>query len=144
MATAAQGLEGVWTYRSFINNPQPVDGNADAALDLIFGEGELTVETASDGRFKAALSFGGDAIMDLDGEIVPGSRGAPDTISARGAGRPGSGIEDFHYDYIFYPAPTWPNGVDQRPALVGTVMRAADHGTSKAGYVASSVTVRQG
>lgn len=144
MATTGQGLEGVWTYRSFINNPQPVDGNAEAALDLIFGEGELTIETASEGSFKAALSFGGDAVMDLEGEILPGSRGAPDTISAKGAGRPGSGIEDFHYDYIFYPAPSWPNGVDQRPALVGTVIRAADHGGAKAGYVASTVTVRQG
>ena len=144
MATAEQGLEGVWTYRSFVNDPQPVDGNADAALNLIFGEGELTIETASDGVFKAALSFGGEAIMDLNGEMQRTNPDVPFVIFAQGAGRPGSGIEDFHYDYVFYTAYTWPNGIDQRPALVGSVVRAADHGGAKAGLVASTVTVRQG
>jgi hypothetical protein len=143
MTSAAQGLEGVWTYRSFINNPQPVGDDAQAALNLIFGEGELTIETASDGVFKAALSFGGNAIMDLDGTIERIGPDVPFVIFAQGAGRPGSGIEDFHYDYAFYTAYSWPNGIDQRPALVGTVVRAADHGTAKKGVVASTVTVRQ-
>lgn len=143
MTSAAQGLEGVWTYRSFINNPTQVDGNPQAALKLIFGEGELTIEKASDGVFKAALSFGDPAIMDLQGTIERVNPDVPFVIFAQGAGRPGSGIEDYHYDYAFYTAYTWPNGIDQVPALVGTVVRAADHGSSKKGYVASTVTVRK-
>lgn len=146
MASAAQTYDGPWTYRSFINNPQPVGDDAQAALDLIFGEGALTISAAEPGEsgFRATLSFGGDAIMDLLGSFEPGSAGAPAVINARGAGRPGSPIADFRYDYIFYAVPDWPDGVGQVQALVGTVVRAADHGNAKKGAVASTVTVRAG
>jgi hypothetical protein len=141
----SQDLQGIWTYRSFISNPQQVGIDPQAALHLIFGEGELTITApGDDGSFSASLSFGAPAIMDLTGTTTPGSRGGPDIITAQGKGRPGSGIEDYVYDYIFYPVLPWPDGVDQRPALVGTVMRAADHGSAKKGYVASTVTVKSG
>jgi hypothetical protein len=141
----AQDLLGDWTYRSFLNDPQPVGSDAQAALGLIFGEGALTVTAAdSAGGFKAALSFGGAAVMDLAGSYAEGECGGPAVIRANGRGRPGSGIEDFDYDYIFYPVAPWPEGVDQRQALVGTVVRAADHGKAKKGAVASTITVRQG
>jgi hypothetical protein len=40
--------------------------------------------------------------------------------------------------------PSWPNGVEQRPALVGTVIRVVAHGpTSPAGFVASFVAVKK-
>ena len=35
-------LNGDWTYRSFINNPVPVNGDAQKALQLIVGEGDLS------------------------------------------------------------------------------------------------------
>jgi hypothetical protein len=35
-------LNGDWTYRSFINHPVPVNGEAQKALQLIFGEGDLS------------------------------------------------------------------------------------------------------
>jgi len=38
-------LTGTWTYRSFINNPDPVN-TPDQALSLIFGEGELVITCA--------------------------------------------------------------------------------------------------
>lgn len=144
MASAAQDLTGTWTYRSFINNPQPVGDDPEAAQALIFGEGELTIESAEAGSdgFKASLSFGGNAVMDLAGSLEPGSAGGPTVIRAQGKGRAGSPVATFFYDYIFYPVGTWPGSVDQVPALVGTVMRAADHGSAKKGYVASSITVR--
>ena len=144
MASAAQNLLGTWTYRSFVNNPQPVNGDAAAALKLIFGEGALTIEAADPKQgFRAALSFGGAAVMDLRGSFTPGSGTAPAVIAARGTGRKGSGIESFVYDYIFYPVAAWPGGVGQRQALVGTVMRAADHGNAKKGAVASTITLRR-
>jgi hypothetical protein len=141
----AQSLIGDWTYRSFLNNPQPADGNAQAALGLIFGEGALAIAAADPASgFKAALSFGGDAVMDLVGSYADGTNGGPALIRANGRGRAGSGIEDFNYDYIFYPVDPWPGGVGQRAAMVGTVMRAADHGGAKKGAVASTITVKQG
>jgi hypothetical protein len=148
MAKAPQGLQGFWTYRSFRNNPAPIgdlpdDQQPAAALALLFGEGDLTIETADKGVFKAALSFGGKAIMDLVGTFTPASGDRPAVATARGAGRKGSGIENFHYNYVFYAVPPWKDGIDQRQALVGTVVRAADHGTAKKGYVASTVTVRK-
>jgi hypothetical protein len=143
MANGSQGLKGSWTYRSFVNNPQPVAGDAQAALDLIFGEGNLTIAQADAHGFKAALSFGGKAVMDLAGSFRPGAQGAPAVIAARGTGRKGSGIEDFVYDYLFYPVAPWPGGIGQRQAMVGTVMRAADHGTAKKGAVVSTIVVRR-
>lgn len=136
-------LTGVWNYRSFINNPAPVVTPGDA-MKLIFGEGELTIESASpDAGFRAALSFGGDAVMDLVGEVIAGDGAHPLVATAKGRGRPNSSIADYAYDYIFYAVPAWPNAVDQRPALVGTVVRAADRGTAKKGVTASTITVRR-
>jgi hypothetical protein len=144
MATAPQSLKGEWTYRSFVNEPKPVGGDAQAALGLIFGEGALTVTQADPSGFKGALSFGGKAVMDLVGSFKPGAPGAPAMIAARGTGRKGSGIEDFVYDYIFYTVAPWPGGIGQRQAMVGTVMRAADHGSAKKGAVVSAIAVRRG
>jgi hypothetical protein len=145
MATNNGDLAGQWTYRSFLNNPDPVGDDAQAALALIFGEGVLTIETASpEAGFKASLSFGGDAVMDLVGTMAAASGTIPAVIAANGSGRTGSPIADFRYDYLFYPAPDWPDGIDQRPTLIGTVVRAADHGSARKGATASTVTVRQG
>jgi hypothetical protein len=145
MTDGGEGLQGDWTYRSFLNDPTPVGDDPNAALALIFGEGALTIETAApEAGFKATLSFGGDAVMDLDGTFEAGRGDEPPVIRASGRGRAGSPIADFRYDYLFYPVPTWPDAIEQRPALVGTVVRAADHGTAKKGATASTVTVRAG
>lgn len=136
-------LTGVWTYRSFVNNPAPVD-TPDDALRLIFGEGELTIETASpDAGFRATLSFGGAAVMDLVGDVAAAAGAQPLVASVKGRGRAGSPIADFAYDYVFYAVPAWPDGIDQRQALVGTVIRAADHGGAKKGVTASTITLRR-
>lgn len=145
MASSAEKLEGVWTYRSFNNVPQPINGDPQSALRLIFGEGTLTIAAAAEGPhgFRASLSFGGAAVMDLAGSFNAAGSSGPAVIRARGTGRPGSPVRDFVYDYIFFPVAPWPGGVGQRPALVGTVMRAADHGTAKKGAVASAIVVRR-
>jgi hypothetical protein len=136
-------LTGVWTYRSFINNPASVQ-TADEALALIFGEGTLTIMEASPASgFKAELSFGEDAVMDLVGDVTAASGDLPATASVKGRGRADSPVADFAYDYVFYEVPNWPNGIDQRQALVGTVIRVEDHGAAKKGATASTVTVRK-
>lgn len=136
-------LIGIWTYRSFVNTPAAVE-TPDAALALIFGEGELAILAAdpTDG-FRATLSFGGAAIMDLVGEVIAPDGDRPLVATARGRGRAGSPISDFAYDYLFYAVPAWPDGIDQRPALVGTVIRARDHGAATKGVTASTITVRR-
>ena len=137
-------LTGVWTYRSFINNPDPVQ-TPDEAMALIFGEGALTIESATPAAgFRAALSFGGDAVMDLVGTVAAAAGELPLVATAEGRGRKGSPVADFAYDYIFYLVPDWPAGVGQRDALVGTVVRAADHGSARKGATASTITVRHG
>lgn len=136
-------LAGTWTYRSFVNNPAPVQSPDDAAR-LIFGEGELTIASATpETGFRATLSFGGDAVMDLAGDVVAANGVQPLTATVEGRGRPGSPIADFAYDYVFYLVPDWPAGIGQRQALVGTVLRAADHGSARKGVTASTVTLRR-
>ena len=53
--------------------------------------------------------------------------------------------ERWVYDYVGYLVPGWPNGVNQTPAIVGSVIRTLPHsnGQAAAGYVASFVAVRQ-
>jgi len=136
-------LLGTWSYRSFINNPEPVE-SADDALALIFGEGLLTIVGADSAQgFTATLSFGGDAVMDLKGDVLAADPGGLLTVRAIGAGRVGSPIADFRYDYLFFEVPAWPAGIDQRQTLVGSVVRAADHGSARKGSTASTVTVRR-
>lgn len=50
--------------------------------------------------------------------------------------------ETWIYSYRGYVVPNWPNGVDQRDAIVGSVVPHS-HGTAVAGYVASWYAVRQ-
>lgn len=57
--------------------------------------------------------------------------------------------EEWVYDYIGYVVPAWPNGVNQRPAMVGSIVRTIPHSGSApktvapAGVVASWIAVRQ-
>jgi len=136
-------LLGIWSYRSFINNPEPV-GSADETLALIFGEGVLTIVDADPALgFNTILSFGGDAVMDLKGDVVVADPGGLLTARAIGAGRAGSPVADFRYDYLFFEVPAWPSGIDQRQALVGSVVRAADHGSARKGATASTITLKR-
>ncbi|MGE7368690.1 hypothetical protein ACQKKX_06400 [Neorhizobium sp. NPDC001467] len=133
---------GTWTYRSFVNNPAPVN-SAEEALALIFGEGLLTIVTADTASgFNATLSFGGNAVMDLAGDMAT-DEGGVTSAHAAGAGRAGSPISDYRYDYLFFEVPAWAAGIGQRQALVGSVVRAADHGAARKGATASTITVRQ-
>jgi hypothetical protein len=136
-------LNGNWTYRSFINNPAPVGDDANKALQLIFGEGELRISYAGGRNFKAVLDFGGGAAMDLFGTIVDGGGVAPQVLLITGTGREGTSTAKWVYQYQGYVVPDWAEGVNQVAAIVGTVIRTIPHGTGKAGVVASFVAVKQ-
>jgi hypothetical protein len=132
---STQDLAGDYTYRSFLNLPQAPDFNA-----LRFGEGELKLAVAQDGAVTGTLGFGGDAFMDMTGSVTDGS---PPKLELEGVGRPGTGTADFDYKYTAYPAPTFTDAVNQRPCLVGTVMRAKPHDGAPAGATASFIAVRR-
>lgn len=136
-------LSGNWTYRSFINNPIPVADDPNKALALIFGEGQLRFTSAAGRIFKAVLDFGGDAAMDLYGTIVDGGGLIPQVLQITGTGREGTSTAKWVYQYQGYVVPDWAEGVNQVPAMVGTVIRTIPHGAGSAGVVASFVAVKQ-
>ena len=134
--TGVEALTGRWTYRSFINNPDP----ASPFNDLRFAVAELVIEAFSPGDFSGRLVFAPDAEMALTGAS---SFGNPFAVRFQGRGA-SPGIEDFVYDYVGYLVPVWPNGVDQRPAIVGSVVRTEPHaGGEDVGVVASWIAVRR-
>jgi hypothetical protein len=91
---------------------------------------------------KGTLDFGGGVGLDLTGEVSPGPC---DQLFFRinGYGRAGTPTAGWEYDYSGVIACRWPNGVNQVPSLVGTVIRAKPHDGAPAGVVASFVAVRQ-
>src|SRR5262249_2828191 len=135
-------LVGTYTYRSFLNNPAIV-GNFDT---LQFAEAELTLFSSLDGQLSGMLSWPKNADdtlrdqMDISGEII--SR-EPFLIRLEGIGRKGSSIETYDYKYELTLARQWPETTSPLICLVGSVIRAKDHGTSKAGVTASVIAVKR-
>jgi hypothetical protein len=129
-------LAGSWTYRSLVNDPAPgVPFN-----DLAFAEAELVIDAFEPGGFAGRLVLGPDAEMTLSGAS---SFGNPFAVRFQGRGA-SPGIEDFVYDYVGYLVPVWPNGVAQRPAIVGSIVRTEPHsGGAEPGFVASWIAVKR-
>ena len=125
---------GSWTYRSLLNDP---DGSK-PFNDLQFGVGTIVIE--------------GDDFEELTGSIggtgwslaLHGSRAYGSPMQARWQGKGTVGGQEWIYDYIGWLVPVWPNSDDtlQRPAIVGSVTRTIQHGSSPAGVVASFYAVK--
>ena len=121
---------GRWTYRSFHNDPE---------LSRPFGTGTLVLDESDYGRLSG--SIGGEGWnLSLAGGYTYGN---PFALRFQGSGYISG--ERWVYDYVGYLVPIWPNGVDQRPAIVGSVIRTVPHnnGQAPAGYVASFIAVKQ-
>jgi hypothetical protein len=131
-------LLGSWSYRSFYNDPDlgtPLD-----ALEL--GSGTITVQHAPMNEFRGVIGGEGWQLK-LKGST---NYGNPFTVRFQGTGVIGG--EEWIYDYVGYLALPWPNGVDQRPAMVGSIVRTLPHksssgGISPAGVVGSWFAVKQ-
>jgi hypothetical protein len=141
----AAKLTGTYTYRSFLDRPEPVDD----FNKLRFGQLELQLSVGSDGTISGLLVFPAPAgvagvVMDVAGQV---SALSPVQFRFGGKGRPGSSISDFHYEYDGAVLRHWEAGIGQRIALAGTVLRAQDHGSgaslARAGQTASFVAVRR-
>jgi Raf kinase inhibitor-like YbhB/YbcL family protein len=140
---------GSWTYRSFHNEAAPVYGAAPPPANrLILQEAVFKLETT--------LERG---ITTLRGKIeLPGGRGALDIrqgiLPARAAGEPpsfefvgtgGSGTQTgWEYRYDGHLTRWWPQGdVDQRAALVGSVVVRAAPFPTPHGYVYPFIAVKR-
>ena len=116
---------GTWTYRSFINKPEPVSDFNDIAL----WQATLTIE--DDGRFlvKGRLEGDGD-VLDVHGSVS--MECDPPAIRLRAVGVPGNApTKGWIYDYVGTLTYTWPDGDGQRPSIVGTVIRTVPHATNR-------------
>jgi hypothetical protein len=158
-------LSGLWTYRSF--HPTYVPGDHFTArnlqvftmerdeLELIRAEAELKLETPTSptglqGTFEWEEPDPSDPNkvkkegLNLNGTVLEGERVSFEMV---GTGRPRTRTADWEYRYHGHLTPHWPNGVDQRPFLVGSVFRANSHNgvpiRSPAGEVFSFIAVKQ-
>ena len=128
---------GQWTYRSWLN-----DTNLATPPDqLLFGSGTIEIVDAPPEILRGTIGGPGWK-LDLFGSR---SYGDPGTVRFRGKGKV-SGAE-WIYDYVGYLVPEWPEGVDQKTAMVGSIVRAIPHpsngGTAPAGVVASWYAVKK-
>jgi hypothetical protein len=155
---------GKWIYRSYANradvlvnaDPDPAvqaltpifgSGTATAAsslkaLNLVFGEGVMTLDPPAGNSLTGNLDMGGGYMLDLKGTMQTLASGdiAVDLV---GTGRPGTPTDNWEYDYKATTTPRWPNGVGQVPALTGTVIRAKPHDGQPAGVVVSFIAIKQ-
>lgn len=132
----AQPFAGDWTYRSFDSNPKHIP----SWDDLKYGEGTLRIDAAPFGVFAGELSLQTGASLTLNGTV---SHGYPQMLQYRGTGI-GPKAAGWIYDYTGFLVPQWLNGVDQRPAIIGTLVRTNPHNGQAAGYVACFIAVWQG
>jgi hypothetical protein len=126
---------GNWTYRSFINNP---DANTEFN-DLAFAVADLKINASDMDELTGTIGGEGWELK-LNGST---SYGNPYAVRFQGVGTIND--ETWVYDYTGYLIPRWPAGVNQRPAIVGSVIRTVAHskGKAAAGVVASFIAVRQ-
>jgi hypothetical protein len=133
-------IAGLWTYRSYLNSTELVDGNAQTALSLIFGEGIFTLNTPTPTTVVGTLDMGGGYILDLKGTL--GASGGETALAMAGLGRAGTPTAGWEYDYNGRTGFLWPKGVNQVPSIVGTVLRAKPHNGEPAGVTVSFIAVR--
>lgn len=121
---------GNWTYRSFENNPE-LDAVADDVL-LATADLKLEVECAGGlpagseevgGEISGRISFG-DWYLTVSGTTKSGNQ---PTVLFRATGVEDTPTAGWIYDYAGWLAPSWPKGKEQRPAIVGTVIRTVSH-----------------
>lgn len=117
---------GNWTYRSLLNNP---DVNQ-AFNNLEFGRGTITLNEDAMQLLSGTIGGPGWSLT------LKGSReyGTPMRVRFQGTGIVNG--EQWIYDYEGYLVAHWPNGVQQRPAIVGSVIRTIAHSGSEPGTVA--------
>jgi hypothetical protein len=132
-------LHGKWTYRSFL----PISDVNTPFNDLEFGRGTITIAEAPMGVLAGTIGGAGWQ-LELSGSINYG-----DPYSVRFQGRGVLAGAEWIYDYQGYVIKPWPNGIDQVPTIVGSIVRTIPHpdgsgGVAPAGVVCAWVACWQG
>lgn len=122
---------GSWTYRSLLNDPT-LGTNFN---DLEFGRGTIVIEQAPMQVLTGTIGGPGWSLT------LKGARayGNPMYVRFQGVGIVSG--NQWIYDYKGYLVPDWPNGVDQAPAIVGSVIRTIPHPGGKPGTVSPAGVV---
>jgi hypothetical protein len=138
MKEISNTLNGIWTYRSFENDPN-IEHEPN---DILFGQAILTLKEVSLNKFHGVLDMLAYGKLIIEGSSY---HGYPMSMTFRGIGIPDTQTAGWIYDYYAIYVPQWNNGINQRPALVGSVIRTVEHGPqSPAGEVASFFIVKHG
>jgi len=134
---------GSWSYRSLLNDPDL----STSFNDLQFGLGTIVIEEAPMQLLKGTIGGSGWSLT------LKGAREYGNPMHVRFQGKGVVNGEEWIYDYDGYLVPAWPNGVQQVPAMVGSIVRTVPHSGSPpkgggpapvhpAGVVASWYAVR--
>jgi hypothetical protein len=108
---------GSWSYRSLLN-----DTNLSTSFnDLQFGLGTIVIEEAPMQILKGTIGGTGWSLA------LKGAREYGNPMHVRFQGKGIVGGEEWIYDYDGYLVPAWPNGVQQVPAMVGSIVRTVPH-----------------
>ncbi len=102
----------------------------------------MTFDTPAGNSITGNFDMGGGYVLDLKGTMQISTSGQI-SVELFGMGRAGTKTDNWEYDYKAFMAPKWPNGVNQVPSLVGTVVRAKPHDGAPAGVVASFIALKQ-
>src|ERR1044072_7236358 len=108
---------GSWTYRSLLNEP---DVSTDFK-DLEFGRGTIVIKPAPMQLLTGTIGGAGWSLVAKGG----GAYGNPMSVRFQGKGIIGG--EEWIYDYEGWLVPAWPNGVQQVPAMGGSIVRTIPH-----------------
>jgi len=152
--TSPYDLTGSWTYLSFHNNPAypyltapPIEKIFEPKFDdpsvgyhgLILQETVFKLEPTSCGTMRGTIEWPG-GVLDIEGE-VPAK--VPQWFTFRGVGRPGTATDGWDFRYDGHLTRNWRNGVQQRPALVGSFICFKPHDLSPYGFVYPFIAVKQ-
>jgi len=111
---------GTWYYRSFRNDPAYVYPTPPRAGELILAEAVFNLRSPTSTTLQGEIEWLTGGPLDLTGSVKP-----DDSFEILATGRPGTNRDGWVFLYEGHLTRNWPNGVDQRPALVGsTTIRA--------------------
>jgi hypothetical protein len=108
-------------------------------------EALFKLETPTDTTLQGTIELPG-GVLDLSlGEVRPAEvRRVGPEFAFVGTGRPGTKTDGWEYSYHGNLTRQWQEGVGQRPALVGSVIRVKPHGeAAPAGSVYPFIAVKQ-